>query len=389
MPKHSIFLDNAGTTETCPEVSEALDHALGVYGNPASTHEYGRKAKGMLEKSRRAIAQQFGVATSEILFTSGATESIYQVILSSILDLGITHFISSRMEHAAVIEALLRFEKKMNISVSFVKNDHKGRIDLEDLERLLTQNKTNEAKTMICLMYANNEIGNINPVADIGKLAHAHGALYFCDTVQAVGKYEFAPHEMNIDLCIGTAHKLCGPKGVGFLMRKKSLQLLQLQTGGGQEYGCRAGTQNMPLVVALSTAIQTAYGQLEKNYANATSLKQHLIDRLNNSPISVAYNGLSGDMKQSSPYILNIAVPCEGEKGLLPFKLDMKGIAVSSGSACSSGSNKPSHVIQALAHSDEKNKENIRASFSRTNTIAEIDAFVNTLVPLVSHSLVN
>lgn len=368
-----IYLDNAATTALDPEVIEAILPFLTThYANPSSAHGAGRRAKEAIDQARRTVAHLLGALPEEIYFTAGATEGINLVLSGAIRAYDLSHVITSRIEHKAVLQTLKRHEKEGDIEISFVKLDERGNVDLYHLENLLRANP----RTLIALMHGNNEIGNLTDIHAIGVLASRYNAVFFTDTTQTMGKAHFDLQEAEIDFLVGSAHKFHGPKGVGFVYIRQKHQLKPLIYGGGQERGQRGGTENVVGIVGLAKALEVAYRTLEASRSKVARLKQYLVSKLAISGIEgICYNGESKSIENSVANVLSVSFPCLSS-GSLVTKLDQVGIQVSGGSACQGGG--ASHVIQALAC--EADKENVRFSFSKFNTFEELDLVVDAIM---------
>lgn len=369
-----IYCDSAATTAIDPEVIEAiLPYLTTNFGNPSSSHWAGRKVREVIDVARQTIARLLNVTPEEIFFVSGATEANNLALSESIREYGLTHAITSRIEHKAVLEPLLRHEREGDIEISYVKLDKKGNVDLEHLERLLDANP----QSLISLMHGNNEIGNLTDIEAISKLAKKYNAAFHTDTTQTIGKVQLNLSEYPVDFLVGSAHKFHGPKGVGFIYINKRHKLKPRILGGGQESGQRGGTENVIGIVGLAKALEIAYRDFDAVQEKTSSLKQRLIAQLENSGIeNIGFNGESRSDVKSLGAIANISFPCL-KSGSLVSSLDQLGIAVSGGSACSNLGNGGSHVIRAIQH--EADKENVRFSFSKFNTTEEVDQIVNTI----------
>jgi cysteine desulfurase len=367
-----IYCDNAATTALDPEVIDAIIPYLSEnYGNPSSTHWAGVKAKEGLENARKMVASLLGASPAEIYFTSGATEANNLALTGAIKAYEISHVITSRIEHKAVLQTLAQHEKEGDIEISFVRLDERGNVDLYHLENLLRANP----RTLISLMHANNEIGNLTNIQAISILAQRYDAIFHSDTTQTIGKLRFDLSVTQYDFIIGSAHKFHGPKGVGFIYINKKHKIAPILRGGGQERGQRGGTENMIGIVGLARALEVAYRDLDENQRRISKLKQYLISKLAISGIEgICYNGDSKSTENSIPNVVNVSFPCL-PTGSVVDKLDQASIAASGGSACSSLGT--SHVIAALPC--QKNKENVRFSFSKLNTFEEVDFIVDTL----------
>ncbi|MHA4739298.1 cysteine desulfurase family protein [Dyadobacter sp. MSC1_007] len=367
-----IYLDNAATTALHPEVIEAILPFLTThYGNPSSSHGAGQKVKEAVQHARHIVAGLIGASDDEIYFTAGATEGINLAITGTIQAYELSHVITSRIEHKAVLQTLKHHEKEGDIETSFVKLDERGNIDLYHLENLLRANP----RTLIALMHGNNEIGNITDIHAIGILASRYDAVFLTDTTQTLGKVRLDVNNSGIDFLVGSAHKFHGPKGVGFIYIDKKHRIKPLIYGGGQERGQRGGTENVIGIVGLAKALEVAYRDLDVSQTKICKLKQYLVSKLAISGIEgICYNGESKSIENSVPNVLNVSFPCLAT-GSIVKSLDQVGIAVSGGSACSGAA--ASHVIQALAC--EPGKENVRFSFSKFNTFDELDRVVDAV----------
>lgn len=362
----SVYLDNAATTPIAPEVVEAMLPVLkDGFGNPSSAHSYGRKSKALIETSRRSIAKHLNCQPSEIIFTSGGTEADNMALSSAVNQMGVTHIITSPLEHHAVghtAEAI----KSNEIRVSYVKVDSNGNVDLKDLERLLQS----EDKTLVSLMHANNEISTMLNLETVSDMCHKHNALFHSDTVQTMAHYAFDLNELDIDFITGAAHKFHGPKGIGFLYINKSLKADVLIHGGAQERGLRGGTENVYGIVGLAKAMDLAYEDVEGHQKHVQELKSYMIDQFEDYFDDVYFHGETNPEK-SLYTVLNVCFPKNEKSSMLLFTLDMKGVAVSGGSACSSGASKGSHVLEGIGA--DMTRPNARFSFSRYTTKEEID----------------
>jgi cysteine desulfurase len=369
-----IYCDSAATTAIDPEVIESiLPYLTTNFGNPSSSHWAGRKIREVIDAARQTVARLLNVTPEEIFFVSGATEANNLALSESIREYGLSHAITSRIEHKAVLEPLLRHEREGDIEISYVKLDKKGNVDLEHLERLLDANP----QSLISLMHGNNEIGNLTDIEAISKLAKKYNAAFHTDTTQTIGKVQLNLSEYPVDFLVGSAHKFHGPKGVGFIYINKRHKLKPRILGGGQESGQRGGTENVIGIVGLAKALEIAYRDFNAVQGKTSALKQRLIAQLENSGIeNIGFNGESRSDVKSLGAIANVSFPCL-KSGSLVSSLDQLGIAVSGGSACSNLGNGGSHVIRAIQH--EADKENVRFSFSKFNTTEEVDQIVSTI----------
>ncbi len=372
-----IYLDNAATTALRPEVAaEMMEILQNEYGNPSSSHSFGRTAKSKLELSRKTIAQFLNVSAQEIIFTSGATEANNWILQNAVVNLNIKRIITSKIEHHAVLHAVEFLQRKYEIQVDFVKVKSDGSIDINNLMELLSK----EIPTLVSLMHVNNETGTILDLEEIAKICKQHSVYFHSDTVQSVGKMELDLQQIPLDFMVASAHKFHGPKGVGFAFIRKGLSLKPIFHGGEQEKGIRPGTESLHNIVGMAKALQVSYQNLDAERNCIQELKEYTISQLQNKFPDMAFNGAT----QKTLYtILNVRLPLDASKsGMLLFNLDMKGIAVSRGSACQSGSARPSHVLAAFLDEKEVLQPSIRISFSHLNTKKEIDVLIEALLAL-------
>jgi len=370
-----IYLDNAATTALAPEVLETmLPFMTDNYGNPSSIHALGRKSRTAIEKARKIVANHLSASVAEIFFTSGGTEATNTALYGAVQNLGVKHIISSPIEHHCVLHTLGALSKQQYVKVHYLPLMPNGIIDLEALEHLLSRFQGQE-KTMVSLMHANNEIGNLLPLQKVSDLCKQYDALFHTDTVQTFGYYPFNLSTLHLDFITGSAHKLHGPKGVGFLYINGKHKIDPFIHGGSQERNMRAGTENLYGIVGLGTATELAYQNLNTDQAHITSLKTYMRQQLREHFPMISING---DTESNTHYkILSICIPADLSADLLLINLDIAGICASGGSACSSGVDVGSHVLQALnVHPDSVN---IRFSFSKYNTLSEIDFTIQTL----------
>ncbi len=370
-----VYLDNAATTPIDPEVLEAmLPYFKEYHGNPSSIHSFGRKTRAAVEAARKIIAKNLNVSPAEIFFTSGGSEAINTAIRSAVEDLGVKHIITSRIEHHAVLHCAESLACAGKIKLSFVNLTGLGHIDLDHLETLLSSGE----KTLVTLMHANNEIGNLLPMKKVGALCEKHNAIFHCDTTQTMAHYKMDIQSVNVQMVNGAAHKFHGPKGIGFLYLSSKIKIRPLIFGGSQERNMRGGTENIYGIVGLGKAFEIAHRDMEAHQAYIQGLKTYMIEALEKNIPEVRFNG---DAKGSSLYtVLNVFFPPSEYAEMMLFSLDIAGIAASGGSACSSGSNQGSHVLRAIG-TDMKNTS-IRFSFSQYNTKEEIDFCVSKLKEL-------
>ena len=374
-----IYLDNAATTMIDAEVLSVMHEAsLENFGNPSSTHQFGRKAKSAIETARKNIAKRFNVSASEIIFTSGGTEADNLILQNAVFNLGVQRIITSKIEHHAVLNTCEFLEKTHKIQLDFVQLDVHGNIDLHHLETLLA---TSDKKTLISLMLINNEIGNLLSTDVVCELSDKYHALFHSDAVQAVGHYHIDLQQTPIDFLVASAHKFHGPKGVGFAYFKKGFTIIPLFYGGNQEKGARSSTENVHGILGMEKALEIACNNLENDKNHINVIKKYFIDELQHHFKNIAFNGTSSDLEKSTYTILNVRFPVKND--LLLFSLDMAGIAVSGGSACQSGSNKGSHVLAEILTDEQANETSIRFSFSKFTTKEEIDFTIVKLKELL------
>jgi cysteine desulfurase len=367
-----IYLDNAATTRLDDEVIEAiLPYMREHFGNPSSIHSYGRVTRAAIEKSRKSIASLLNAAPAEIFFTSGGTEANNMALTRTIADLGITHAITAPTEHHAVLHTLEVLAHEGKIKLSIVNLDEKGAVDLNHLEELLSNN----SRSLVSLMHANNEIATRIPLKTIAEMVKKHNGIFHTDTVQTMGHYALDLNDIPVDFLSCAAHKFHGPKGVGFIYIRSGTGIQPFIYGGAQERNMRGGTENLYGIIGLAKALEIAYRDLHEHETHIKGLKNHMISRLNEVIPGVSYNG---DISDDSLYtVLNVSFPPSSVGDMLLFSLDINGIAVSGGSACSSGSNVGSHVLQAL--NTDPTRANVRFSFSKYNTKEEIEFTINKL----------
>lgn len=362
-----VYLDNAATTPIAPEVVDAMIPVLREnFGNPSSAHFYGRQSKGLIETSRRTISKHLNCQASEIIFTSGGTEADNMAILSSIHQLGVKHIITSKIEHHAVGHVVSAIAEQDQVRVSYVKVDSQGIVDLIDLEKLLQS----EDKTLVSLMHANNEIATLLPLEKVSEMCRRYNAYFHSDTVQTMGHYTFDLQKLDIDFITCAAHKFHGPKGIGFLYVNKKVKVESLIRGGAQERGLRGGTENVYGIVGLAKAMELAYEDVEGHQKHVQELKTYMINQLKSLIPDIIFHGET-DPDKSLYTVLNVCFPKTEKSGLLLFTLDLKGVAASGGSACSSGAVKGSHVLEGIQA--DMTRPNVRFSFSRYTNKSEID----------------
>ncbi|SFV33924.1 cysteine desulfurase family protein [Thermoflavifilum thermophilum] len=373
-----IYLDNAATTPLDPEVLEAMmPYLKEKFGNPSSIYSYGRETRLAVENARRTVARLIGAHPGEIFFTSGGTESTNTAITAAIRDLGCQHIITSPIEHHATLHTTAFYHEHMGVHLSYVRIQPDGHVDLDSLETLLRNSKE---RCLVSLMHANNEIGNLLDIEKVGELCKQYDAIFHCDTVQTVGHLPIDVRQLYVHFIQASAHKFHGPKGVGFLYINENIRIHPLLMGGSQERNMRAGTENVYGIVGLAKALEMAVNRMDEDRQYILSLKHELARQLQAQIPDIQFNG---DWNGRSLYtVLNVSFPYNEHTELLLFNLDMEGICVSGGSACSSGVEHVSHVIQALRPGAKEVP--VRFSFSRYNTREEIDRVVTTVKKLVT-----
>jgi len=371
-----VYLDNASTTAMRPEVIQEMTQVMTEdFGNPSSTHSFGRNAKTILELSRKSIAKQLNCTAQEIIFTSGGTEANNWILRSAVEDLKIERIITTKIEHHAVLHTVLVLESEYKVQVDYVDVNQDGSIDLTHLSSLLSDDK----KTIVSLMHVNNETGTILDLDRVSVICKQYSALFHSDTVQSVGKTEIDLQKTPVDFILASAHKFHGPKGVGFAFIRKNSGLQPLIFGGEQEKGLRAGTEAVHQIAGMAKALSISYENLEDERNYISDLKKYLIEQLENNFPEFRINGKKEDFYN----IINIILPFSEDKtSMLLFSLDMKGIAVSRGSACQSGSIKPSHVLKEMLSETDLKLPNLRISFSHYNTKEDIDWLIESLKTL-------
>ena len=378
----TVYLDNAATTPIAPEVVDAMIPVLREgFGNPSSAHSYGRKSKALIETSRRSIAKHLNCQPSELIFTSGGTEADNMALHNAINNLGVKRIITSRLEHHAIGHTAEFIGETNNVEIVYVDIDAKGHVNLDHLKTLLEIN----VKTLVSLMHANNEIATLLPLEKVCQLCRDHGAYFHSDTVQTMGHYTFDLEALDIDFLTCAAHKFHGPKGIGFLYVNKKTKIGSLIHGGAQERGLRGGTENVYGIVGLAKAMDLAYHDVEAHKRHVQELKTYMINQLSSYFGKLDIHGES-DPEKSLYTVLNVCFPQTEKSSMLLFTLDLKGVAVSGGSACSSGASKGSHVLEAIGA--DMTRPNARFSFSRYTTKEEIDYALEQVRSIFEKTLV-
>ncbi len=377
MDKKIIYLDHAATTATRPEVVEAmLPYFTENYGNPSTVYDLGAKNKTVVTQSREIIAKALGTDAANVYFTAGGSESDNWALVATAeayKNKG-NHIITSKIEHHAILHTCEYLEKERGYEVTYIDVDENGVIKLDELKKAIRP-----TTILISVMFANNEIGTIQPIKEIGAIAHEHGILFHTDAVQAFGQLPINVDEMNIDMLSASGHKLNGPKGIGFLYIRKGVKIRSFVHGGAQERKRRAGTENVPGIVGLGKAVEIAVATMDERIKKETELRNHLIDRI---LAEIPYTRLNGDRERRLPNNANFSFQfIEGESLLI--MLDMAGICGSSGSACTSGSLDPSHVLLAIGLPHEIAHGSLRLTLGEDNTMEEMDYVVDKIKGIV------
>ncbi len=368
-----VYLDNAATTPIHPEVVEAMLPLLQhQFGNPSSIHAFGREVRTAIEASRKKVASLLNTTPAEIFFTSGGTEADNMAIRCGMQDLGIKHAITSPIEHHAVLHTLEDLAERGEIALSFVKIDEKGNVDLDDLDKLLASN----VRSFVSLMHANNEIGTLISLEEVGNLCKKYNAVFHSDTVQTMGHYRHDLSALPVDFITGAAHKFHGPKGIGFLYINRRIKIKPFITGGAQERNMRGGTENVYGIVGLAKALELSYQHMEEDIQKVSALKAYMMDKLKSDIPGVTFNGETSPEK-SLYTVLSVSFPPNENAEMLLFNLDISGIACSAGSACSSGSEIGSHVLRGISY--DATRPAVRFSFSHYNSEVEIDYCLDKL----------
>jgi len=379
MSNKRVFLDNASTTPIAPEIIDMMSEMMkSHFANPSSVHSYGRESKIVVEGARKKIAELLNTSPGSIFFTSGGTEADNMAIKCAIHDHKITHAITSRLSHHAVLFPLEDLEKEGLIKLSYVDIDKSGVISMSHLKELLSSNP----RTFVSIMHANNEIGTIQDIKVIGDICKEHNAIFHSDTVQTMAHFPFDMQKLNVDFMAASAHKFHGPKGVGFVYISENIRIKPLLRGGGQERNMRAGTENVYGIAALAMAMEMAYENLEEETDYIKGLKIYMMEKLQTELEDVQFYGKCTDMDNSLYTVLSCHFPETDIAEMLLFNLDILGVACSGGSACASGGSKGSHVLTEIV--PESKRPGIRFSFSKYNTKEDIDFTIDKLKELFS-----
>jgi len=371
-----VYFDNAATTALDPQVIKAMVETMELnYGNPSSIHAHGRQVKTIVERARKTVAGLLNTSPSEIFFTSGGTEADNTAIVRGIVDNGISHAITSPLEHHAVLHTLEALERQGTVTLTLLNVDEKGRIDLQQLEQVLRDNP----HSFVSLMHANNEIGTLTDIEYVSALCKQYHAIFHSDTVQTMGHYVHDLTKLQIDFVTGAAHKFHGPKGVGFLYINHNTKIKPFIYGGAQERNMRGGTENVYGIVGLAKALEICYAELTGHQQYIQGLKEYMIAQLKENIRDIHFNG--DIAAENSLYtVLNVSFPCTDIADMMLFNLDIAGISASGGSACSSGSDIGSHVLQAIGV--DPYRPSVRFSFCKNNTREEIDFVIGKLKEL-------
>ncbi|MDP5169258.1 MAG: cysteine desulfurase [Bacteroidia bacterium] len=370
-----IYLDHAASTPLAPEVWEAMlpflqDH----YGNPSSTHAHGRQLRNAIEEARRNIARHLGAQPSEIIFTSGGTEADNMAIQGIVEAYQVKTIISSPIEHHAVTHCIEKLEAEGRIEAIWLTPLPDGNISLDELAAVLKAHPS----SLVSIMHANNELGTITDLEAIGKLCKEAGAFFHSDTVQTMTNVRYHLASLPVDMIAASAHKFNGPKGVGFLYVKKGISMPSLITGGSQERGHRAGTENVAAIVGMGRALSMCYDRFDEKHDHLEHLRSYMREQLMEKIPGVSFNGAADD-SYAMPTVLNVTFPDSVEEGMMLFQLDLEGVSVSGGSACQSGAQTGSHVLQGIGKSAAEIGRSVRFSFGWQNTKEEIDVVVGKL----------
>ena len=374
-----VYLDNAATTQIAPEVIDYMSDLMkSEYANPSSIHHGGRKSRIIIENSRKKVSAYLNTSPGNIFFTSGGTEADNMAIRCGILDNKISHAITSSISHKAVLYPLEELKDKKLVHLDYIKLDSNGTVDLIHLEELLNKNP----RTFVSIMHANNEIGTIQPIKEIGELCLKYKAVFHCDTVQTMAHYPIDLQELNVDFITGSAHKFHGPKGVGFIYIGDNITIKPFISGGSQERNMRAGTENVHAIAGLSKAMELSYENMVNDKKYITEIKKYMIEQLVKNISDVKFNANCTNFDNSLFKILSVSFPKISESEMLLFNLDIHGISCSGGSACSAGNMSGSHVLDEICK--DKDRTGVRFSFSRYNTKEEIDYTVQKIKEIFS-----
>ena len=374
----NVYFDNAATTPLDKKVLEKmLPYMEQGYGNPSSIHKRGREIKSAIEKSRSKIAELLSCEPGEIFFTSGGTEADNMFIINTVVEKKIDTLITTKLEHHAVLHCCDYLSKVKKTKIRFIETNEKGDINYQDLEDALRSNN----RSLVSLMHGNNEIGNINNLKKISKICTQYDAILHSDTVQTIGHYKIDLNDINIDGIVGSAHKFHGPKGVGFLYLNNKHKISPYIHGGSQERNMRGGTENVYGIIGLTEALKISCEEMDEHKEKILSTKRKMIDILKTKIEGVKFNGLSDDLEKSLYTVLNVSIPGIDDQQMFLFNLDMNNIAASGGSACSSGSDIGSHVLNEIKKYD--GHSSIRFSFNKYNSIEEVEYVVDKIKEII------
>ena len=369
-----VYLDNAATTPMAPEIIEMMTSMMkNNFANPSSVHSFGRESKIIIESARKDIAQLLNTSPGSIFFTSGGTEADNMAIKCAIHDHKITHAITSKISHHAVLYPLQDLEKEGVIEISYIDIDQNGEVSLSHLEELLADHD----RTFVSIMHANNEIGTIQDIKSIGDICKDYNAIFHSDTVQTIGHFPFDMQKLSVDFMAASAHKFHGPKGVGFMYISENVKIKPLIRGGGQERNMRAGTENIYGIAAIAEAMKMAYKNLDAEVRYIKEIKRYMIQKLKDEIKDVQFYGKCANIDDSLYTVLSCHFPETDMAEMLLFNLDILGVACSGGSACASGGSKGSHVLKEIL--PDITRPGIRFSFSKYNTKEDIDFSVAKL----------
>jgi len=372
-----IYFDNAATTPLDPQVLDAMMPYLTThFGNPSSIYSYGRETRLAIENARKSVAKILNAHPAEIFFTSGGTESSNTAIMAAVRDLECRHIITSPIEHHATLHTVEHLHHLEEATLSYVKLLPNGNIDVEHLEKLLAKS---EGKCLVTLLHANNEIGNMIDIHQVGGLCKLYGAIFHCDTVQTVGHFPFDLRKTPVHFITAAAHKFHGPKGVGILYVNENVKISPFVHGGAQERNMRAGTENLYGIVGFAKALELATGNYEQDSSYIKGLKIYMMEQLKKHIKCVSFNG--DPLGRSLYTVLSASFPKTEKSEMILFNLDINNICASGGSACTSGADAGSHVIRAI--NNNPNQVTVRFSFSKYNTREEVDQVVEKLKELI------
>ncbi len=372
-----VYLDNAATTAISKEVIEKMTEVmLSTYGNPSSIHAEGRAARALIEESRKKVANAIGASVSEIFFTSGGTESNNMFLNCAVRDLGVQRIISCCTEHHCILHTLEKLEQEKKIELVLLDVCGKGKVDLEELQNLLADKSK---KTLVSLMHSNNEIGTMIDLNEVSDVCKANEVLFHSDTVQTMGFYPIDVNKTSIDFLTGSAHKFHGPKGAGFIYINADCQIKPFITGGSQERNMRAGTENIYGIVGLATALELAIENMDKHREYVTGMRNYFIEQLQKNFEDIQFNG--DYMGNAHFKVVSVSFPPSPKSELMLLNLDICGISASGGSACSSGAETGSHVLQSIGAA--AGRKSIRFSFSHFNKMEEVDFVIEKLKSII------